>query len=941
MDCVRNGRARLAIAAGLLASLVAATAAGARQDEPDGVGRLGLRDPASQRAITFLEGLRERGYHDLAGEYIEKLQAEPSTPAELKPVLAFEAGSGLLEEAETAPDLDRRDLLLDRARVALDGFLKANPDHPLAAEAKVRLAQLLYQRGQTLTLKADEATDETAKQARLTEARGAFEEARKAYDVAIAGLEAAFNEFPTGFLEEGSPERVARDEAQGRMIDALLKRALVDYDEAQTYPEGTGERNKLLDEAIAQFTSIHDDYRTWISGFAARMWQAKSLEEKGELGPALGIYNELLGHEDPRLRGMQRQVAFFKIITHRKREEYPLAERLAREWLTISRGDSGSYERLGVQLELAKDIDAMLEAKYEPALSRRDELVRDLVNQLTEVVRYASPYKPDAVGLLTKYRPTGAIDRRELARLGFDQTMERGREAMAIQSFDNAIALFRSATTKVDPARETDRLNEARYFLAFSLYRAGRFHEAAVIADFLARRYPDWDSSLPATELGMSSLALAYEDEPGPGKAADLKRLEDLAAYTTTAWPDAPQADVARILQGDIALGQGRYDEAAAAYESVKTPAHMLDARSKAAAAHWRRSLALRKDADSNAVPPEAAAEAKKALDLLKEAYDARLEARVPPTDPGRIGNAADLAEIHLSEDRPDEALKLMEPHIAALTGPALNDATRPLLARMLKLRLRGHIDAGQTDAAIGDMKALEQASTGESLTQLFFGLGRLLEDEMEAQRAAGNRAALEQTRKTFQEFLEALISSETGQSFESLEWAGEQMLTLERYDRAAEIFNRVLKDFADNERIARTKLMLSSALRGGKKFREAWSVTTKLIEANPRALDFLMEQCQILEDWAAVEPGYWNVAIDYWSKLAKKLQAARPRPPEYYDCWYHVAYCQYRKGNKDAARKTIESVRALSQALGTPEIKQKYEELAGRVGLANRGASR
>src|SRR5690606_32378761 len=123
---------------------------------------------------------------------------------------------------------------------------------------------------------------------------------------------------------------------------------------------------RLLDQAIAAFKAIYDDYRTWMAGFAARMWQGKSLEEKGDIGAAMGIYNELLDHEDPRLRDLQRQVAFFKVIAHRKREEYPLAERLAREWLALNRGDAGSYERLGVQLELARNIDAQLEQRYPP-----------------------------------------------------------------------------------------------------------------------------------------------------------------------------------------------------------------------------------------------------------------------------------------------------------------------------------------------------------------------------------------------------------------------------------------------------------------------------------------------------------------------------------------------------------------------------------------------
>lgn len=920
-------RLRLAvapIAAVLLLSL--GTLSEARQDEPE----QGPTDPR----MVFLDGLRERGYFDLAEEYLASLRDDPETSDEMKPVLGFEEARNKLVEAEVAPDLERRDVLLDLGRAAFDAFLKEHPDHDLANEAKVQLAQVLYQRGQTAILKANEAEDEADRAAKLAAARAAFAEARKSYDSAIADLQNAYDAFPGRVLEPRDPVRIAREEAQNRLIDAKLKRTLIDYDEAQTYPEGSDERSALLDVAIVEFREIYNAYRSWLSGFAARMWQGKSLEEKGDLGAAMGIYDELLGHGDARLRQLQRQVAFFKVIATRKRGEFPLAERFAREWLDASRGDSGSYERLGVQLELAKNIDAQLEQEYPAAVARRDALVKDLTEQLSQVISYASPYKADAVELLTKYRPSGPIDPKSLAGLSFDQAVTRAREEMGLRSWENAITLLRAALLKVDSSRNADRANEARYLLAFNLYSAERYHEAAVVAEFLARRYPAWESSLAATELGMGAMAQAYETLQGRGREQDLRRLQELANYTIETWPDSSQADVARILKGDIALGQGRYPEAIDAYLSVKTSARTLDAKGKAASAHWRRSLELRKAAGEGTDSPEAADEAAKALALLNDAYEARLESRVPPTDPDRLGNAADLAEIHLIDGRPGEALGVLAPHIESLgSASSMSEATRSKYVRLLKLQLQSHIADGKTDEAIGDMRTLESVETGDSLTQLFFSLGRLLEREMEAQRQAGNRARLESSRAAFQQFLDALIDRESNQSFESLQWAGEQMLTLERPDRAITIFQRVRDEFPDHKQLLRTRLKLSAAHRQAGQFNEAWAVTAKLVAENPKALDFLMEQCRILEDWAEIEPGYWNVAIRHWQDLAKKLEGSRPRPPEYYECWYHVALCQVGKGNSDQARRTLKSVMALSTTLGTPELKQRFEQLLSRVG--------
>ena len=143
-----------------------------------------------------------------------------------------------------------------------------------------------------------------------------------------------------------------------------------------------------------------------MAGFTARMWQGKCFEEHGELGAAMGIYNELMEHPDPRLRPLQKQVDYFRIIVMGKRKEYALAAdecvRLAQrlpQGPAVVRGP-------GVQLELAKNILAQLpDARPAP---RRDKAIRAGHRRLAEVVRVFSPFKAEALALLQKYRPNAA-----------------------------------------------------------------------------------------------------------------------------------------------------------------------------------------------------------------------------------------------------------------------------------------------------------------------------------------------------------------------------------------------------------------------------------------------------------------------------------------------------------------------------------------------------
>ena len=261
-------------------------------------------DPkAAPIELKFLRGLRERGYHDLALEYIDKLRKSADTPADLKERLDFEEGRGLLDEASPMTDLERKLVILDKARGKLAAFAEAHPNHPLAPEALTSMARILVERGHTAVLQAAELKAAEA-QAKLGEARSAFVSARKAYDQATAQLKAKVDALPK-FIPEDSPKREESEQLRVAYTRCLLERALVDYEDAQTYVTDASVRAQKLTDAQTAFNKIYKDYRLMLAGIYARMWEGKCMEEKGELGPAMGIYKELMDHTATELRELQ------------------------------------------------------------------------------------------------------------------------------------------------------------------------------------------------------------------------------------------------------------------------------------------------------------------------------------------------------------------------------------------------------------------------------------------------------------------------------------------------------------------------------------------------------------------------------------------------------------------------------------------------------------
>src|SRR5690606_34711040 len=154
------------------------------------------------------------------------------------------------------------------------------------------------------------------------------------------------------------------------------------------------------------------------AGYFAHMWEGKCYEEQGKLGEASGIYKELMDQPDPSLAPLRRKVAYFQIIVDGKRGDHALAVRRAVEWLQMYPNAVRTDEGTGVRFELAKNRLAQL-----PELPPREKAAatRQAVELLRDVVRYYSPFKPEAVELLRQHKPSAAMQAEEIARMSFEE----------------------------------------------------------------------------------------------------------------------------------------------------------------------------------------------------------------------------------------------------------------------------------------------------------------------------------------------------------------------------------------------------------------------------------------------------------------------------------------------------------------------------------------
>ena len=254
--------------------------------------------------------------------------------------------------------------------------------------------------------------------------------------------------------------------------------------------------------------------------------------------------------------------------------------------------------------------------------------------------------------------------------------------------------------------------------------------------------------------------------------------------------------------------------------------------------------------------------------------------------------------------------MKLLDPIIKAQTVKS-----GPGFARLIEAQLKAYITSGNVESAIASMKVLKESGGATGRAQLYFKLGKLLERELESLKEKKNTAALTRMHKAYKTFLTTLAESKTGQSYESLQWAGEGLLTLDAYADAEKVLRRVLTEFTEKPeflqqqggrgKLFRTKLRLvSAALRGEGKFDEANVIMEDLLKQKPPYLETLFEEGMLLESKAAARKGSWSTALGYWEGLTKKMEHMRPRPASYYDAWYHVAWALYRKDSRPRRNK-------------------------------------
>lgn len=912
--------------------------------------------------MEFLQALQAAGYHEIAVDYLLTLQQNKDLPPELADVFDLEMSKCQRGAANRAYDAKEAAARMEEAQKSLEKFLKEKKDHPQAAQALLSgggfSVDIALRKIRDAKAVKDKDKDEAAKL--YSDARAKLVEARKRFSDAYTELQKKLASLPPPPKPQPgkkvTPSKEARATAAQRagyetsMLDAVFQIALVDYYTALTYTdEKDPGRAAALKSAATGFDSIWQARRFITSpsgdavdpvGLQAHMWHGKVTDDLGDWETALDIYEEVLTSESENPRQIDKvldplfaQVHYFRYALLRKhRLEDFMAE--VPKYLQLYSAKSRHDGYQGIALEWAEVLAAQVE-KLSGA--EKTKAQGDLMKILNAMARTPSSHQNEAFEL--RNRLTGSTGENldeaktfsDAIAIG-DRLNAKKKWADAAQAYAKALELGKGKDAAA-AGKVRDVLAAMRLRHAAELAEKGNFAECQkfcrLVIDSLGES-PSEDAKKNAQGAGQLMVdaqlqiwaALPQKDEAEKkAKEAALAEMLKLVAEVNSKFPGTPAADTVNLASGKASLQMGKFDEALKVFEAVTDrSASFHIARYLAARTYWLRKIQKQgggaKDADLTADRDQAHKLSVEAVGLFRKRAETG-----KPLDKDHFEAELLLGEIELEKGDAAAAAKIFQPLVDQIKAQKPERIDDPVMLRAFFGAEQAYLQVKDTEKAtdVGLLLA-ELGPDHPQINGLLLSFALALDKETKNAEAALTKATSANDQKARQEALayrDRMIES-LGKVMKRLAQKKQLSTSQKIYiadkcsmagldEDATVLYEAVLALAEEGDAVAqkyatfcRTKRI--GLLRKQGKFDQAAAEVDKLIDANPKALEPLVEKGRVLQAWAEQDPSMFDKAVAHWNFIRNKLEGLKKKPREYFEVIYYAADCVRLQAEKAAA---------------------------------------
>jgi tetratricopeptide (TPR) repeat protein len=555
------------------------------------------------------------------------------------------------------------------------------------------------------------------------------------------------------------------------------------------------------------------------------------------------------------------------------------------------------------------------------------------------------------------------------------------------KSDQKALRLFEQARLLADEETPLEQLNLVRFYLCSLHYYAANYCEAAVLASFLSRHFPESVEGRRAGAVALASLVKLYGDGTSPLADSLTKRIRQTAEDLARRFPGQPEAEDALVTLVTLSVQAGHADQAQEYLQQLPedSPKRGM-AELSTGQALWSQSF---KSPDNNG-----SAAADDQDDALREQAAALLTSGLQrcqhqPVTPSMVAAALSLAQHTLQKGEPGGALELLEhPTYGPLMLASREDPlmkSPELTQRAYTLALLAYVTElpkanSQEKLVAKAMTTLEalKATVGDDdagrrqLATTYLSLAQNVRQQIESAPPEGR----EVLSAAFEQFLERAAASATEENV--LSWVADSYLGLGRtlnatdgvngkgrpyFEKAVGIYQSILQRGASGELSLDANARITAESRLAAAHREMGDFTaaldrfTRILTDQPNQVYVQLEAARTLQQWGddgppdaylkairgdrPAAPGQQNLIWGF-GRLARIVASSDSLRDVFFEARFRLAQCRFqyalqqppeqRKTTLAEAERDIVLTARLYPSLGGEQRKAEYEKLLQEI---------
>ncbi|MEC7566026.1 MAG: hypothetical protein VX738_10120 [Planctomycetota bacterium] len=806
---------------------------------------------AEEPASSFLRALRDLRYYELAEYYLDSQVDQDLLSPEFRSKLDYERAIVMLNGARLIANGNERDKQFAAAQQLLEKFGQSTADAELKILASNELANLLFQRASLILFEAGKDENSAVREDLLESARTLLKRARVIYVEGRAQLKSELEKIPK-ILDPKTqqPEIARRSSLYGNYLQVMITATKLLEELGNTYPSGTPEHTAAFEEAIPEYDEIAIKYRSKGAGMLALVAQGRCYLALDKTKQSLSFLKDVVDRrETEAFRNIVNLAMplYLQTLSHSSVDQIEEALTVGVEWNSeIRPNEAYDVEWHAFQLELARTYVKKAQ-KLEAANPNDREARKAYVaarKLAQEVLRYPGKYKSVARDFIASLPDLpGGTDEVVKEPETFEDALALGKERMelaqamefTIKNLPATIAAETDEQVKTDlqtqlrEARENykstqasavtyyelalqftnaetpvEQLQEVYYYLTFIYYSRKHYFEAAVMGEYLARRYPGTNAALPCAKIALNCYQLLYNEAPADERQFEVLRLIDIADYTIQNWESSDEAIDARRRLVPYMIEAGRFEDARQFTLDIPEGApERLESELRLGRSLWNRyraGAAEHRKLRENQSNPARLAELETELPALRDAAaemlvagTTRLAANAKTTTltSSTANSVLAACQYYVEVGQPAEALVHLEADLYGLLtlirkqDPAVSRASlveqsyRNALSAYIALLGSGSDAQANIEKAkvvMADLnKAVGNTPDGQKrLVSIYFTLARELESQLALASSEQQRQAL---ANGFETFLNEV--GKTSDKFSVRHWVGATMQSL------------------------------------------------------------------------------------------------------------------------------------------------------------------